>query len=165
MAATAAHSVQDATTAMYQHILLPTDGSPVATRALYEAIRWAKRGSARLRLLHVVSELVMLDVDPPVYLQGSLEVLRRAGAQVLDRAAQLARAEGVTAETTLLESIGARPADLIVEQAKSWPADLIVMGTHGRRGLRRAVLGSDAELVVRDSPVPVLLVRSVREDT
>lgn len=59
----------------------------------------------------------------------------------------------------LLESIGGRAADLIVDQAKQWNADLIVMGTHGRRGLRRLALGSDAELVVRSASVPVLLVR------
>ncbi len=59
----------------------------------------------------------------------------------------------------LLETMGMRAAELIVEQATQWPADLIVMGTHGRRGLRRVVLGSDAELVIRHTTVPVLLLR------
>jgi len=58
----------------------------------------------------------------------------------------------------LLESIGGPAADLILAQAKEWPADLIVMGTHGRRGLRRLAMGSDAEGVIRGAPVPVLLV-------
>jgi len=53
---------------------------------------------------------------------------------------------------------------LILEQAKQWPADLIVMGTHGRRGLVRVAMGSDAEEVVRESPVPVLLVRGTKAD-
>jgi nucleotide-binding universal stress UspA family protein len=59
----------------------------------------------------------------------------------------------------LVEARGRRVADAIVAQAKKWKADVIVIGTHGREGLARVVLGSDAELVVRESPVPVLLVR------
>ena len=61
----------------------------------------------------------------------------------------------------MLESIGAPAADFIVAQAKQWPADLIVMGTHGRRGFARLAMGSDAEYVIRMAPVPVLLLRNV----
>ena len=68
------------------------------------------------------------------------------------------RSAGVRPETVLVENVGGRVADEIVWQAKRWKADLIVIGTHGRRGLQRALLGSDAELVARYSPVPVLLV-------
>ena len=60
----------------------------------------------------------------------------------------------------MLEHFGGQAASLIVEDAKKWKADLIVLGTHGRRGIRRLVMGSDAEEIVRTSPVPVLLVRS-----
>jgi nucleotide-binding universal stress UspA family protein len=63
-------------------------------------------------------------------------------------------------DSVLLESIGGPAADFIIAQAKQWPADLIVMGTHGRRGLARLAMGSDAEQVVRAMTVPVLLVRS-----
>jgi nucleotide-binding universal stress UspA family protein len=65
----------------------------------------------------------------------------------------------VSCEQKLVETLGGRVADEIVKQAKEWLADLIVMGTHGRRGLERLAMGSDAELVLRLSPVPVLLVR------
>jgi nucleotide-binding universal stress UspA family protein len=65
----------------------------------------------------------------------------------------------VKVDTLLLETLGRRVADVIVREAKKWRADVIVLGTHGRSGLSRVVLGSDAELVVRESPVPVLLVR------
>ena len=61
-------------------------------------------------------------------------------------------------ETKLVEDFSGRVANAIVDQAKRWRADVIVMGTHGRRGLNRVFLGSDAELVARYSPVPVLLV-------
>jgi nucleotide-binding universal stress UspA family protein len=63
----------------------------------------------------------------------------------------------------MLEYVGGRAADLILEDAKKWSADLIVMGTHGRRGVRRLVLGSDAEQILRLSPVPVLMVRATPE--
>jgi nucleotide-binding universal stress UspA family protein len=70
------------------------------------------------------------------------------------------RGTGVAVETVLLGARGNRVADLIVKQAKKWHADLIVLGTHGRRGVARVLMGSDAEIVVRETPVPVLLVRS-----
>jgi nucleotide-binding universal stress UspA family protein len=62
-------------------------------------------------------------------------------------------------ESVLLETSTDNTGPLIVGQAKDWPADIIVMGTHGRRGIGRVVLGSEAEYVVRHTPVPVLLVR------
>ena len=63
----------------------------------------------------------------------------------------------------LLERVGGQAAVLVIEQALEWPAELIVMGTHGRKGLKRIVLGSDAEYVVRHATVPVLLVRAAPE--
>ncbi len=73
-----------------------------------------------------------------------------------------AEKEGIRAKTLLRETLGGPAADSIVRDARRQRADLIVLGTHGRRGLRRMVLGSDAEAVVRTSPVPVLLVRSAK---
>ena len=73
-----------------------------------------------------------------------------------------ARAMGLKASTVLAENTGGRVADALIAEAKRWHADLIVMGTHGRRGVKRALLGSDAELVIRYSPVPVLLVPGKR---
>jgi hypothetical protein len=66
-------------------------------------------------------------------------------------------------ETTTGECFARRPCDVIVEQAAAWPADVIVIGTHGRRGVNRMLLGSDAEQVARTAPVPVLLVRSAED--
>jgi nucleotide-binding universal stress UspA family protein len=63
--------------------------------------------------------------------------------------------------TVLLECFARRTSDVVIEQATSWPADLIVLGTHGRRGIGRVMMGSDAEDIVRSAPVPVLLVRAV----
>jgi nucleotide-binding universal stress UspA family protein len=87
-----------------------------------------------------------------------LDALAAAGRKALARIERGARAAGARPETVLVEDCGGRVADAIVQQAKRWRADLIVMGTHGRRGVKRVLLGSDADLVVRYSPVPVLLI-------
>jgi nucleotide-binding universal stress UspA family protein len=78
---------------------------------------------------------------------------------MLDEGESIARAAGIEVDTVLVEAMGGQAGTDIVKQAMEWPADLIVCGTHGRRGVRRLVLGSDAEYIVRHTPVPVLLVR------
>ena len=147
---------------MYPNILVPIDGSETSTRGLEEAIQVAKDQDSRLRLFHIVNDHV-LDTG---YCNGTNagdinERLRANGNQVLRAAEDLVRKRGVAVETVVQEFIGRTAADAILEQARTWPADLIVMGTHGRRGLRRLAMGSDAECVVRDASVPVLLVRAL----
>ena len=88
--------------------------------------------------------------------------LREGGQRILAKAKAAAEKEGIRAKTLLRETLGGPAADTIVRDARRQRADLIVLGTHGRRGLRRLVLGSDAEAVVRSSPVPVLLVRAAK---
>lgn len=143
----------------YKRILVPVDGGETSAKGLSEALKMARRGRARLMLLHVVEEYsafsapeVGVDVGP------LLEAMLGTGRKTLERIERRVRSAGVRPETLLVENVGGRVADEIVWQAKRWKADLIVIGTHGRRGLQRALLGSDAELVARYSPVPVLLV-------
>jgi len=88
-----------------------------------------------------------------------MTTLREYGDAVLAKAKMVAIKAGVTSDTRLREISSGRIADVIVEEATSSDCDLIVMGTHGRRGFSRLMLGSDAELVVRTAEVPVLLVR------
>jgi nucleotide-binding universal stress UspA family protein len=78
---------------------------------------------------------------------------------VLQESARIAKENGVEAETVQVESVGHHVSDFIVKEAQAWGADLICMGTHGRRGLTRLVLGSDAERVLHEATHPVLLVR------
>jgi nucleotide-binding universal stress UspA family protein len=85
---------------------------------------------------------------------------RTHGERILATAKSQADAVGVQAETVLHDSFAGRVCDLVSDDAKAWPAELIVLGTHGRRGAERLVMGSDAEQIVRLAPVPVLLVRS-----
>ena len=149
---------------MYQRILVAVDGSPTSLRGLDEAIKLAKSSGGRLMLVHVVSELFMTgDVVPAIYYDTIVQALREAGIKVLEQAATLVRRADVPCEPQLIETLGGRVADQIVKQARHWSADLIVMGTHGRRGLERLAMGSDAELVLRAATVPVLLVRDKGE--
>jgi len=147
---------------MYRKILVPIDGSPASGLGLKEAIKLARGGRATLCLLHVVDELVLIPdaLGAPIYLEEMFEALRKGGRRILARAEDKARASGVRAKSVLAEKIGGPVADVIVAQAKKQRADLIVLGTHGRRGVNRMVMGSDAEGVVRVAPVPVLLVRA-----
>jgi len=136
------------------------DGSPTSLRGLDEAIKIAKSSGGRLMLVNVVNELLMTgDVVPSVYYDSIVQSLREWGIKVLEQTAAIVRRADVACEPQLIETLGGRVADQIVKQAKDWSADLIVMGTHGRRGLERLAMGSDAELVLRLSHVPVLLVR------
>jgi nucleotide-binding universal stress UspA family protein len=88
-----------------------------------------------------------------------LDSVRSEGKKVLEEAAAQAEKEGVHAETAQLESRGRPVSDVILSDVKRSKSDVIVMGTHGRRGLNRLLLGSDAERVLRDAAVPVLLTR------
>ena len=149
---------------MYKRILVPVDGSAASKRGLAEAIKLARSVSASIKLVHIVNEFVMdTSYAPALYAEGLIQSLGAIGRRTLEEAQSGAEAQGLKVETELVETIGGRAADIIVEQAKNWSADLIVMGTHGRRGVRRMVMGSDAEMVLRLSPVPVLMVRSTAE--
>lgn len=146
---------------MYKNILVPVDGSDTSTAGLQEAIKLAREGQATVRALHVVNSApIAFPYSPAAYGLGDITArLLQEGKALLQQAEQLVRAQGLKVNSVLLETSTDNTGQLIVAQAKDWPADLIVMGTHGRRGLGRVVLGSEAEYVVRHTPVPVLLVR------
>lgn len=145
---------------MYRHILVAVDGSDTSKLALQEAITLVKEWQAQLRIVHVVEE-VTLNIDAMYVLDAYQEAMRKTGEEILRKAEAVARESGVKAETRLLEieTLGHRIPDMIVEEAQSWPADLIVLGTHGRRGFNHLLMGSVAEGIARISPKPVLLIR------
>jgi nucleotide-binding universal stress UspA family protein len=149
---------------MYKRILVPVDGSETSMAGLREAVKLAKVHGSQLRILHVVNEFILAETySPGAYALSLIDSLRNAGQTVTRSAEAFARQRGIPADSLMLESIGGAAADLILAQARDCHADLIVMGTHGRRGLRRLALGSDAESVVRGSHVPVLLVHGPAE--
>lgn len=149
---------------MYQKILVAVDGSATSLRGLEEAIRVAKATGGRLLLVHVLNTLILQsEIASTAYYQALADAIRASGSKILEHAAIVARDAAVPFDQKTIEKVDARASEEIIAEAKSWPADLIVLGTHGRRGLTRLVMGSDAERVLRQSPVPVLLVRDQRE--
>lgn len=149
---------------MYRRILVAVDGSQTARLALEHALQLAKDQGARVRIVHALESidfLVALAGGYPFDVSDLLDSLRREGSHVLAASLETARAAGVEAEIALVE--GLQPSDrtgqILVQDARNWDADLVVLGTHGRRGLDRVLLGSVAETVARFASVPVLLVR------
>jgi nucleotide-binding universal stress UspA family protein len=147
---------------MYQKILVPFDGSPPSEHGLREAIRLASELRAALTILNVVDDFQVLQtagVEGGLYTPDMIALLNAGSKELIDHAVALAGSMGVDAQGISVEVAGGPCSDEIISQAGKLGADLIVMGTHGRRGLGRAILGSDAERVVRTADVPVLLVR------
>lgn len=149
---------------MYKQILCPVDGSATSNYGMHEAIRLAQDQDAKLRFLHVIDTYFpILDVTGDLNVVYVVDMLRDNGKKVLRKAEIAAHKAGVVAESKVVESIGDQVAKCIIEDIDDWHADLIVMGTHGLRGIERMVMGSDAETVARTSHVPVLLVRNPKE--
>lgn len=136
---------------MYEEILVPTDGSPGAEAAIDHAVHIARQNDATINPVYVVDVSDMGDIgDDP-------DALRAEGSDVIEPVVDAARGAGLEVNEHILEGT---PNERIVECAESHDADLVVMGTHGKSGLSRVLLGSTAEKVVRNSPVPVLTVRN-----
>jgi nucleotide-binding universal stress UspA family protein len=146
----------------YRRILVPIDGSPTATRGLDEAIGLCKATGGSIRVLHVMDDLVFVSgfESGATYAKDVVPQLRKNSEQLLEAGRRRAEAAGVAADQVLVECFARRTSEIVCEQAIAWQADLIVVGTHGRRGVRRMMLGSDAEQIVREAPVPVLVVRA-----
>ncbi|TMH10781.1 MAG: universal stress protein [Betaproteobacteria bacterium] len=147
---------------MYRRILVPIDGSATSTRGLTEAIKLAKLTGARIKVVHVVDEISFAtSMEAAGTYSGEVaELLRESGEKILQHAKSRVAKNGLRVDAELFDSFAGRVCDLVVDAARAWRADLIVLGTHGRRGIGRLMLGSDAELIVRSAPVPVLLVRA-----
>lgn len=151
---------------MYKRILLAVDDGDASKRALTEAARLKKVTGAVLKVLHVVQESIEdASYAPSAYYSKVTTAQRTAGEAVLAHAGDALRQEGVEHERQLSEIIGISVAQEIVRQADAWSADLIVMGTHGRRGLGQLLMGSNAESVLRAALAPVLLVRHQPDDS
>lgn len=146
---------------MVSRILVAVDGSPGAARALAHAADLAKALSASLRIIHVV-DIGLMPYGPEIGIDIDALIKSRyeAAEKLLAAARDSVQASGLDVDTRLLDM--ATPtqhvAAAIADAASVWPADLLVLGTHGRRGVERWLLGSVAEGVARRATVPVLLV-------
>jgi nucleotide-binding universal stress UspA family protein len=148
---------------MYQHILIATDGSELATKALEHGLALAERDNARVTVVTVTEPWSALEVAHEARLRrpdpiGHFEELAAAAAdRILDDAAQRGNAHGVACERVHVKD--QHPAEGIVAVAKDTGCDLIVMASHGRRGVSRLLLGSQAYEVLTHCSVPALIVR------
>lgn len=147
---------------MYKRILVAVDGSATSNKALVAALQQARHGNALLRIVHAVDDVSA--VSGFEYSGELLRMARERGTQVLATALDIARSAGVEADTRLVENPALRLGETVADEAAQWKADLIVTGTHGRRGLGRVLLGSGADQIIRAAPVPVLVVRGAPGD-
>jgi nucleotide-binding universal stress UspA family protein len=145
---------------MYRRILVPIDGSPTARRGLDEALKLARQPGACLRLFHVIDDpYTALGIDDLVEVPKDLATrLEQNARRIIEEGKTVARAAGVEAEAEIEDRSHGSLWDLVAEAALRSQSDLIVLGTHGRRGVTRMLLGSDAERILRVAPVPVLTV-------
>lgn len=147
---------------MYKRILVAVDGSGSSDRAFLEATKLAQDQHATLRIVYAVNEVNFNAGAEFPPLEDITNALVKAGEDILGKAKKQALAAGVETETHLIEigRVGLAIAPAIVEDAKSWEADLLVAGTMGRSGLAHLLMGSVAEGIVRICPLPVLLLRA-----
>ena len=141
----------------FTHILVPTDFGPASDAALACAKEMASRFDARLSLLHVVTDPLATGVwTPDVYVATSPEVRDRFLRSARERLEAALTAEERARFAVTIEARVGVPAAIIEDFVREQKADLVVMGTHGRRGLSHLFLGSVAERLVRHAPCPVL---------
>ncbi len=146
---------------MYSRILVPIDGSASAIGGFDEAIRLAQQTCATLRVVRVIDQLSHVTgfESCSAYPGYTVPHLRERGEWLLASASRRAARQGVVVESKLYETGGAHLADVVLDDAHAWGADLICMSTHGRHGMDRFLLGNEAEEIARRASVPLLLVR------
>ena len=145
---------------MYANILLSTDGSDVARKGVKHGIALAKALNAKVTVITVTEPLpgsASTWVPSPEMVDRYDAACQEHASKVLDEARTIAEQKGISAE--FLHVPNAPAATSIIEIAKSRGCDLIVMGSHGRRGLRKLMVGSETSEVLADGSVPVLVVR------
>jgi nucleotide-binding universal stress UspA family protein len=146
---------------MYKRILVALDGSDTSLHALQHAIKLARGLSASLRIVHVV-DMGWLPLGPELAIDTEVMNAARysAGKNVMARIRDAVEQTGFRAEIAMLETgtPTEQVAEAIARESERWQADLVVLGTHGRRGVQRLLIGSVAEQMTRRSAVPVLLV-------
>ena len=141
---------------LYDRVLVPTDGSAGTDSAVAHALDLAAVHGATIHAVYVVDVTSYAGLSVDSSWEGVGEQIRAEGEAALEAVREAAEGAGVDVETRLLHG---SPAPEIVAEAEEADCDLIVMGTHGRGGIDRLLLGSVAERVVRTATVPVLTIR------
>lgn len=147
---------------MYKRILVPIDGSDPSDLALREAIVLAKDQNATIGIFHVVDlTTTYSSLNSPNVVERQ-SALQADGQKVVANGSELVRAMGVQCDSKCISTFNKDICGLIENEANHWSADVIVIGTHGRQGIRRMFLGSVAEGLARISNKPLLLIRPSR---
>jgi len=148
---------------MYKRILVAIDDSFMTQRVLAEATALAKAHGAALCIAHAIDETILAHSNveslAPTPIGEVESHLRQAAGAFLEKAAESVRAQGITPELKVVDSEKKHVSEILADTAEAWQADLLILGTHGRRGLERLFVGSVAERVVRRATCSVLLVR------
>ena len=144
---------------MYDAILVPTDGSPAAERAVDHALELASTFDATVHALYVVDAALYSSLEAGI--DSVIEALEDDGEAAVEAVKSRCEAAGIGAETAVLVGTVHRS---IRDYVDEHDIDLVVMGTHGRQGIERFILGSVTERTVRLSDVPVLTVRGNGDD-
>lgn len=149
---------------MYNNILVPVDGSETSRRAMEEAVKLAKDQKASISVIYIAEEFIAPAEGIMIDINRYQASMHEYGMSVLREMEALAHAAGVRVNARLIEisEYSNHIPEKIIDVAHAMNADLIVIGTHGRRGFRRLLLGSVAEGVVRLASVPVLLLRAAQ---
>jgi nucleotide-binding universal stress UspA family protein len=150
---------------MFRHILVPTDGSPLSTRAVKFAVKLAKSSAARITAFHVIPAFQlaaymdgMIAPYPELYSEAEYKrATDKETRRMLAKAAEVAKAAKVSCKTHT--TYAELPWKAIIRTAKSKGCDLIVMASHGRRGIKGVLLGSETTKVLTHSKIPVLVCR------
>lgn len=146
----------------YTHLLVPSDGSELSTKAMHEAVKLAHSTGARITIVHAqpvvpMPVMGMGELLDPATMETLITATRRESDRLLEEASGIAAIGGVTASCERVQSD--QPHKVILEAAARLGCDLIVMGSHGRRGLQGLLLGSQTQRVLLEAPCPVLVVR------
>ncbi|MCL9684869.1 universal stress protein [Legionella maioricensis] len=145
----------------YQRIMVAVDGSDTSRLAVQEAIQMAKSMRSNLQIINVVDENFISYCDIFTVYDQLISSCKEQGQNILNTMGELVRKSKITCECRLIELklYEGRIAEKIAAEAEAWPADLLIIGTHGRRGFSHLFLGSVAEDIIRIASMPVLLVR------
>jgi nucleotide-binding universal stress UspA family protein len=143
---------------VFKHILLPTDGSPEAEPAVDACLRFAQETGASITAIHVMPVLHIFTYEPGVTESVHQELIKERehdSHRYLERVEQKAAAAGVPCTPMLVSSD--YPYEAIIETARSRHCDLVAMASHGRKGIKGLLLGSETQKVLTHSAIPVLV--------
>lgn len=144
---------------IYRNILVPVDDSSACEEGVWDAVELASALGSRVKLVHVINRTPWMAMGTGhAAIEDLIIQIHSAGESMLHRIQRDMRTAGVEIDGKVIEGFGRRVGELVVAEAGSWPADLIILGARRRRGIRHILMGGNAEYILHHSPIPVLLI-------